>query len=611
MKHVLTIAFVSLYLHTCAEGVRKIPCPKIAPKNGEYVYQRKTGFAEYYCKRGYKLAGERYRKCVRGKWEGELPKCVRNTCKTPSNPANGFIYPTIGNAVLNFICTHGYKLEGPSISYCVDDRWSSPKPSCIASDMEASLTCDFEREDLCGWSHDLNHDFDWTRRNLSTPTGHVFTGPKSDHTPHMQGLGYYMYIEATSRKQNDTARLISPVYPKQTNNTCLEFYYHMWGSSAGQLRVYLKKVNVSWILKPEDAIFLKSSNQGPLWQRSFLQFPEIDEDFQIIIEAVRGSTYLSDLAIDDFTITENCNLDNPTESYTSTYWTDMTVYESLTCNNRCGTRNSAQNKCNCTVDCDTNKSCCPDYIAICILGNYFTDDYTSTEEYWSTESNVSSDIEVDERRLHSNPPNTNSDHIIPTNGSTTSPALTIVTTTAQTTIKQTTKPTTTKPTIAVTKPTAPLIITTQTTKKVVVITKPPKTIIIPKNRSTAAAILFTTVIVRNITLPPKFDIDKKTRQESDAIEVIPRPNDNEIDNITMASLNNAQTTKKSIAQSHKTMNTFWFVAIAICVTLVVVLASILYRRYNYRRMNGRGHSDSQSDVRFLTSDEILDFNLAG
>lgn len=42
--------------------------------------------------------------------------------------------------------------------------------------------CDFESEDLCGWTHDQNHDFDWRRHNFATPSGHVGTGPAFDHT---------------------------------------------------------------------------------------------------------------------------------------------------------------------------------------------------------------------------------------------------------------------------------------------------------------------------------------------------------------------------------------------------------------------------------------------
>lgn len=51
-----------------------------------------------------------------------------------------------------------------------------------ATNVTPSLSCDFETEDICGWSHDLNHNFDWKRLNYRTPSGHLATGPSYDHT---------------------------------------------------------------------------------------------------------------------------------------------------------------------------------------------------------------------------------------------------------------------------------------------------------------------------------------------------------------------------------------------------------------------------------------------
>lgn len=90
-----------------------------------------------------------------------------------------------------------------------------------------------------------------------------------------------MYIESSSRFENDTARLISPVYDKTDNETCFEFYYHMYGSSTGTLRVYLKKANDSWELDSENVFFSKSGNQGDEWFRSFNALGPIDQDFQV------------------------------------------------------------------------------------------------------------------------------------------------------------------------------------------------------------------------------------------------------------------------------------------------------------------------------------------
>ena len=48
-------------------------------------------------------------------------------------------------------------------------------------------------------------------------------------------LGYYVYAEASNpRKTGDRAHLVSP---SLTGDFCVQFYYHMYGSSVGTLRV--------------------------------------------------------------------------------------------------------------------------------------------------------------------------------------------------------------------------------------------------------------------------------------------------------------------------------------------------------------------------------------
>jgi hypothetical protein len=48
-----------------------------------------------------------------------------------------------------------------------------------------------------------------------------------------------MYIEASApRRRGDNARLLSPIYNKSTQPSCLKFWYNMYGSSMGTLNVY-------------------------------------------------------------------------------------------------------------------------------------------------------------------------------------------------------------------------------------------------------------------------------------------------------------------------------------------------------------------------------------
>lgn len=93
-----------------------------------------------------------------------------------------------------------------------------------------------------------------------------------------------MYIESSSRRVNDTARLISPIFNSiPDSDVCLEFYYHMHGIWTGQLRVYLKKESDPWDLNESKAMFSREGNHGDRWLRSFVYIGPISEDFQVII----------------------------------------------------------------------------------------------------------------------------------------------------------------------------------------------------------------------------------------------------------------------------------------------------------------------------------------
>ena len=64
-----------------------------------------------------------------------------------------------------------------------------------------------------------------------------------------------MYIEASyPRKPGEIAKLVVTV-PNNGNQSCLSFYYHMYGASAGTLNVYSGNIKV----------FSATGNQGDNW----------------------------------------------------------------------------------------------------------------------------------------------------------------------------------------------------------------------------------------------------------------------------------------------------------------------------------------------------------
>ena len=75
-------------------------------------------------------------------------------------------------------------------------------------------------------------------------------------------LGFYMYTEASSpRSRGDKARLISPTNPA-TTGSCLEFWYHMYGTDIGTLNVYARVGNTL----PTRALWSENGNQGNVWK---------------------------------------------------------------------------------------------------------------------------------------------------------------------------------------------------------------------------------------------------------------------------------------------------------------------------------------------------------
>ncbi|XP_058957005.2 astacin [Pocillopora verrucosa] len=159
----------------------------------------------------------------------------------------------------------------------------SKQPPPPTTPPSASFSCNFD--DDCGFTQNKNDKFDWTPRSGSTPSRN--TGPSGDHTT---GNGKYSYIETSSpRGPGDNAIMSRMV--KLSGNSCLRFYYHMYGTDMGTLRVKLcNKV-----------LFQKSGNQGNTWKMHEVRLSGRGS-FELSFEGIRGANYRGDAAIDDIII---------------------------------------------------------------------------------------------------------------------------------------------------------------------------------------------------------------------------------------------------------------------------------------------------------------------
>ncbi|XP_044764044.1 uncharacterized protein LOC123320709 [Coccinella septempunctata] len=566
-------------------------CPTPVIKNGRYRYRHRAKFVKYTCNVGFILYGDRYNNCNHGKWDGPPPKCVRPGCKKVDPPTNGLIYPSHVWAVLHFYCKSGYQLHGPDATYCDGATWSTNGPICLPSNTKPPLSCDFEKPDLCGWTHDLNHDFEWRRIQFDTPSGAMGTGPSYDHTLGEGEGGYYMYIESSSRNENDTARLVSPVYEKTTENTCFVFYYHMYGSTIGTLRAYLRMINETGNFRPSKAFFEQKGNQGDRWIRSVHLFDTIPEDYQIIIEAVRGNGYVSDIAIDDVSIVQNCSMADFEDREISTTTeaeeystTDFLPDDLYSCEGRCDFSDIQMGKhrtCACDENCYDRNECCPDYIDFCLL-------HGSTDQSTDT--------------TFTEPPST-----METTGK---PSSTITRTTT------TSKPqTTTEIKQAITHQ------PTQTTRQH--FTEPKAT---SNEPLTTRKTIIETITIRvtsrgTTTTTEENEIDEITDDQGFVpLWDITTDKSNEIPNYhrefppieDVAHLR--KNTKEKIVISkleEKESSTLPYILVSLAVVVMgLVLAAVRRRKANASiRYRSGSRGGSASDVRFLTSDELLDLNL--
>ncbi|XP_046571399.1 MAM and LDL-receptor class A domain-containing protein 1-like [Haliotis rubra] len=158
---------------------------------------------------------------------------------------------------------------------------------------KGAFDCDFQN-DFCGWVQSSKADqFDWTRHRGST--GSAGTGPTSDHSLGNSN-GYYIYIETSgSMKTGDKAQLFSPRV--QAGQSCITFWYNMYGSNVGALNVYVQ----TGAAIPSTPTWKRTGTHGTHWRMG--QFSvNVKTPFNMVLEGVRGNGYRGDIAIDDVNI---------------------------------------------------------------------------------------------------------------------------------------------------------------------------------------------------------------------------------------------------------------------------------------------------------------------
>lgn len=105
-----------------------------------------------------------------------------------------------------------------------------------------------------------------------------------------------MYIKSVTHNTGDNAILVSPQY-KSTGGKCANFWYHMYGSQIGQLKVYLK-TQVS-----KQLLWSRRHAQGNFWSLAQVKI-DFSGTFHLEFEAITDKGSQGNIAIDDFSLTE-------------------------------------------------------------------------------------------------------------------------------------------------------------------------------------------------------------------------------------------------------------------------------------------------------------------
>ncbi|RVE62060.1 hypothetical protein OJAV_G00176900 [Oryzias javanicus] len=160
--------------------------------------------------------------------------------------------------------------------------------------------CDFESS-FCGWTN-LGGDVDqgdWLRGAGASPNPH--TGPTVDHTTDSEH-GHYAYVDSSVGEWGDMSFLISDVFQPSTRGHCLTFWYHMYGSSVGTLRVYLNDRKMNTGGNEEGLLqWIETGNKGDEWQQANVSVQHQDA-FWFVFVYQRGQSAGGDVALDDVSI---------------------------------------------------------------------------------------------------------------------------------------------------------------------------------------------------------------------------------------------------------------------------------------------------------------------
>ncbi|XP_055997984.1 MAM and LDL-receptor class A domain-containing protein 1-like [Ostrea edulis] len=182
-------------------------------------------------------------------------------------------------------CVHGTCTAVGTSNFTCNCPTGFSGPLCETVESTVIISCDFESDTSCIFSNTNTGDQrDWTITSGSTPSSS--TGPSG-----AQSGNNYLYAETSSPVvTGDKFFFETPVIPGAQR--CLTFWYHMYGSSMGTLNV----------LVDGSSVWTRTGDQGNSWKQADVNITTTT-DYKVTFEAIRGSSWASDIAVDAISLT--------------------------------------------------------------------------------------------------------------------------------------------------------------------------------------------------------------------------------------------------------------------------------------------------------------------
>ncbi|XP_022088962.1 MAM and LDL-receptor class A domain-containing protein 1-like isoform X2 [Acanthaster planci] len=170
----------------------------------------------------------------------------------------------------------------------------------VTLDKSQDFNCTFESSSLCGWTQSTLDDYNLDLGVGKSPSSE--TGPLFDHTFGDES-GAYVYLESSRKAGGSRAVLLSPPVQRshERSRWCFSFWYNMFGSQIGSLRVFAYSTQTGHNLTTKLPMFSLSGQQTGqrTWVQASVDISNRASIFTVALEFIDKDGHRGDIAIDD------------------------------------------------------------------------------------------------------------------------------------------------------------------------------------------------------------------------------------------------------------------------------------------------------------------------